>query len=237
MPDPSRLIVALDKIGPAQHPITNLEDLTALIQTLHPLGVGFKVRPSLLYRFGIPKLRAIGLHGPNLFVDAKLHDIGASCLDDLSIFIEELNPGLVTCHLGGSRNMLRTLAGRCQGTTTNLVGVTILTDIEPQECYSLYGRIPAYKSASLVHRAQECGITHIVCSPREVAALRAGSPQQTFITPGIRPLGSTHDDQSRVETPANAIAAGAHYLVAGRPITCVDNPFQATKNMLTEMDT
>ncbi|MEC8036956.1 MAG: orotidine 5'-phosphate decarboxylase / HUMPS family protein, partial [Pseudomonadota bacterium] len=95
---------------------------------------------------------------------------------------------------------------------------------------------PGEHARHLFRLASDCGLGGFVCSPQEVAALRALRDDALFVTPGVRPAGAARDDQSRVATPAEAMAQGATSLVIGRPITRAADPRAAAAAILAEID-
>jgi orotidine-5'-phosphate decarboxylase len=231
----SRLFVALDGIS-------NKLELHQILHELKPLGLRFKIRPALIYRFGTEFLREVGLHGPSLFVDAKLGDIGNSSAEDLETLIAELDPGYVTCHVGGSasENMLRVLdvTARKHPDNATLIGVTILTDITSAECERIYGQgnTPEVMVLHFVERGlQEGNIGHTVCSPQEAKTVREKYPAQIIFCPGVRPAGTSQNDQKRTATIAEAVAAGVDHLIIGRPIIQADNRMRAARDILNEI--
>ncbi|NBX85932.1 MAG: orotidine-5'-phosphate decarboxylase [Proteobacteria bacterium] len=213
--------------------------LKETVAQLQGLPVMFKIRPDLIYRFGAEKLAAIGLRGDRIFLDAKLHDIGASSFNDLNTLYYLFKPRLVTCHTSGSDAMLKTLVSYAADTLSphcNMVGVTVLTDIGAIECRGTFGRETEAQVLMLAAKGWNQGIRHFVSSPQEVAAVKRQHPQAFCITPGVRPAGTSMDDQKRVDTPTAAILNGADMLVVGRPITQADDPAAATVAILAEIN-
>jgi orotidine-5'-phosphate decarboxylase len=118
-----------------------------------------------------------------------------------------------------------------------LLGVTVLTSMDAAQLQSVgVSSTPAEQVLRLARMATESGLRGFVCSPEEVAQLRAAlGPDAILVTPGIRPAGAEIGDQKRVATPGAAIAAGATYLVVGRPITQSPDPAAAAKSILKEI--
>ena len=129
--------------------------------------------------------------------------------------------------------MLRA-AVEAAGSNVKILAVTILTSLDSNALKEIgYSGTPDQAVLRLALLAAESGCAGIVCSPQEVAAVRAVHGQRlSYITPGIRPLGSDTGDQRRTATPQQAISAGADFLVIGRPVTGAENPAQAIKNLL-----
>ena len=120
-----------------------------------------------------------------------------------------------------------------KGNSPKLIAVTLLTSMAAPDMaeVGLVGD-PRQAVTRLARLAQECGLDGVVCSPQEAAALRRERGRDfTLVTPGVRPGGTTHDDQQRVATPEQAIADGADYIVIGRPITRAPEPAAALRDI------
>jgi orotidine-5'-phosphate decarboxylase len=154
----------------------------------------------------------------DVFLDLKLHDIPAT-VRGAALAVAPLAPAYLTVHASGGAEMMAAAVEALPG--TRITAVTVLTslDADALDAIGLVGP-PQDAAVRLARLAVDAGARAIVCSPREVAAIRAAVPADvTLITPGVRPAGSALDDQRRVATPAQAIADGADLLVVGRPIT------------------
>ena len=117
-----------------------------------------------------------------------------------------------------------------------LLAVTVLTSMDLGQLQAVgVNDTPAVQVARLAKTAWDSGIRGLVCSAEEVAATRGAHPEMTLVVPGIRPAGAAAGDQKRVATPASALAAGADYLVVGRPITQAADPAAAAQAILEEM--
>jgi orotidine-5'-phosphate decarboxylase len=165
---------------------------------------------------GLQELREVSEF--ELFLDLKLHDIPNTVAGAVSS-IRELKPRFLTVHAAGGGAMVKAAVEAAP--EISITGVTVLTSLSAEEL-SLMGveKSPLDYAVSLAKRASESGARAIVCSPLEVAAIRAEVGSQIeLITPGVRPVGSELGDQSRVMTPSEAVAAGANFLVIGRPIS------------------
>ncbi len=154
----------------------------------------------------------------DLFLDLKLHDI-PNTVSGAVESVSEINPRFLTVHASGGSKMISAAAGVKQN--ISITAVTILTSLSDDEVAEIGYRQDAHASAlQLAEMSARSGARSIVCSPFEVPAIReAVGTNLTLITPGVRPVGADMGDQSRVMTPPQAIAAGADYLVIGRPIT------------------
>jgi orotidine-5'-phosphate decarboxylase len=165
---------------------------------------------------GLQELREVSEF--ELFLDLKLHDIPNTVAGAVSS-IRELKPRFLTVHAAGGGAMVKAAVEAAP--EISITGVTVLTSLSAEEL-TLMGveKSPLDYAVSLAKRASESGARAIVCSPLEVAAIRAEVGSQIeLITPGVRPVGSELGDQSRVMTPSEAVAAGANFLVIGRPIS------------------
>ncbi len=161
-----------------------------------------------------------------LFLDLKLHDI-PNTVAGAARSIAHLAPDYLTVHASGGPAMVAAAAEALPG--TRITAVTVLTSMSEADLEAVGLRGPALDAAvRLARMAVAAGARAIVCSPQEVAAIRAAVPADiTLITPGVRPAsgeGSATADQSRVATPQAALAAGADLLVIGRPITAAADP-------------
>ena len=179
----------------------------------------YKVGLTFFLKHGASGLLALRTSGDfELFLDLKLHDIPNTVAGAVSS-IRDLQPRFLTVHAAGGGAMVKSAVDAAP--EISITGVTVLTSLDAEEL-SLLGvkQPPLTYALSLAARAVESGARSIVCSPLEVEAIRrqVGSTIE-LITPGVRPIGSEHGDQSRVMTPQEAISAGADFLVIGRPIS------------------
>ena len=167
-------------------------------------------------RVGIDRLREEGDF--DLFLDLKLHDIPNTVANSVKS-ISQLKPKFLTVHASGGREMVSSAA--LADPSIAITAVTILTSLSDEELGELGFASNAEQSAvALAKIAVTAGARAIVCSPFEAGAIRSAvGDGVTLITPGVRPVGSAAGDQKRFMTPAQAIEAGANYLVIGRPIT------------------
>ena len=161
---------------------------------------------------------AAGEGSPAIFLDLKLHDIPATVFGAASA-VAHLDPAFLTVHAAGGAEMISAAARALPG--TRITAVTVLTSLDDDGLESIGMAGPALDAAvRLAVLATRAGAGAIVCSPREVAAIRESVDRDIIlITPGVRPAGSSADDQRRTATPEQAIADGADLLVIGRPIT------------------
>jgi orotidine-5'-phosphate decarboxylase len=145
----------------------------------------------------------------------------------------------MTVHANGGPAMLAAAQAALEGLTNppQLLAVTVLTSMDQSQVASVgVERTPAAQVELLARMGLSAGINGFVCSPQEVATLRAiAGPEAVLVIPGIRPAGGEVGDQKRVATPADALRQGASYLVVGRPITQAADPAAAAKAILAEM--
>jgi orotidine-5'-phosphate decarboxylase len=161
-----------------------------------------------------------------LFLDLKLHDIPNTVAGAVRS-LASLSPAILTVHATGGHAMLAA-ARAAAPPSTRVVAVTVLTSLDDADLFSAGvadgAAVQAQRLAGVVRGA---GLDGIVCSPHEVAAVKAAWPDGLFVVPGVRPAGSDVGDQKRVMTPAAALAAGGSVLVIGRPITSATDPAAA----------
>lgn len=169
-----------------------------------------------------------------LMLDLKLHDIPAT-VAGAARAVSRLSPRILTVHALGGSTMIRRAADELPATL--IAAVTILTSHDAAELHDLgINGDPATAVRRLALLAVSAGARALVCSPQEVADVRAAvGPDVTLITPGVRPAGSARDDQSRIATPEQALADGADLLVIGRPITAGDDPGRAAADIAARL--
>jgi orotidine-5'-phosphate decarboxylase len=174
--------------------------------------------------------------GADIFLDLKLHDIPAT-VAGAAHAVADLEPAFLTVHAAGGRAMIEAAAAALP--ETRITAVTVLTSIDAKELAQLgFQGSPQEAVVRLAVRAVESGARAIVCSPLEVAMVRAAVPAHiVLITPGVRPAGAASDDQARIATPEQALADGADLLVIGRPITGAADPAQAARALAEQLGT
>lgn len=178
---------------------------------------------------GVEAIRAAA-PGCELFLDLKLHDIPNTVAGAVRSVLA-LAPDYLTVHASGGPTMIRAAADALP--SGRVAAVTVLTSLGPQELAAVgFAGAPLDVVRRLAALAVGAGARALVCSPQEVAAVRAEVGDATvLITPGVRPLGSGRGDQARVATPEQALADGADLLVIGRPITAAPDPGQAARDI------
>jgi len=226
----SRLIVALD--FPEQSPAL------ALARQLDPRSCRVKVGKELYTRCGPSVVE--GLHGLgfDVFLDLKFHDIPET-VKKACRAASELGVWMLNVHaLGGSRMMIAAREGVDSAARRPiLIAVTILTSLGETDLVEigLAGKAEDHV-LRLATLAREAGLDGVVCSAREASLVRDRVGAEFLrVTPGIRPATASLDDQVRVMTPVQALAAGANYLVVGRPITHAADPARALASIVAEM--
>jgi orotidine-5'-phosphate decarboxylase len=214
-----RVIVALD--FPAAAPAL------ALVERLDPAQCRLKVGKELFTRLGPGLVQDLAARGFQVFLDLKYHDIpntvAAACAAAADLGVWMLN-----LHASGGRRMMAAARERLEGLAQRplLIAVTILTSLGSEDLAEVgFSGDPEANVLRLAALTEAAGLDGVVCSPREAAAIRAqAGPGFRLVTPGVRPASAALDDQKRVMTPADAIRAGASYLVVGRPITAAPDP-------------
>ena len=178
--------------------------------------------------------------GPQVFLDLKLHDIPAT-VRRAAANCADCGAAMFTVHAGGGRSMLEAaVEGAGEGARAEpprVLAVTVLTSLDRAALAELgLEREPDELVVSWARLAQRSGLTGVVASAREAAAVRrACGDELCIVTPGIRPASSATDDQRRVLSPAEAIRAGADILVVGRPVTRAADPAEAAQRIVEEM--
>lgn len=196
---------------------------------------GFKVGLELLTAAGPEAVSVIADLGLPVFVDAKLHDI-PNTVAAAARQLSARGARWVTAHVtGGMAMMASAVEGMASGATqadVGVLGVTVLTSLSASDLshVGLSGGA-RHLSVLLAGLAAESGAEGVICSPHELDAIGRAHPGLVKVTPGIRPGGVGHDDQRRVATPEDAIAAGADWLVIGRAITRAPDPGEAAERI------
>ena len=222
-----RLIVALDVPG--------AEEARTLIETLGDSVGVYKIGLELLFSGGFALAQELARHGRPIFLDAKLLDIEAT-VERATAAIARSGAAFLTVHALDAKTLDAAVRGRA-GSKLKLLGVTVLTNLERDDLKEQgVDRDPQELAIYRAMLAQEAGLDGVVASGEETEALRqALGPGPLIVTPGIRPQGSEVHDQARTVTPAQAIGAGADYLVVGRPITRAPDPRAAAEAIVAEI--
>jgi orotidine-5'-phosphate decarboxylase len=229
------IIVALD--------VPNLEAALNLVEQLAPVAGAFKVGKELFVSAGPDVVRRIRATGASVFLDLKFHDIPNTVAKAVAAAVQ-LDVQMLTIHTSGGSEMMRAAERAAQETAKQLrrtpplvLGVTILTSLDSNELAEV-GMMPnvGQQVERLASLAVKAGLRGLVCSPLEIAWLRQILPADLQLaTPGIRPADANPDDQKRTLSPKEAIAAGASWLVIGRPICAASNPRVAAESILASL--
>jgi orotidine-5'-phosphate decarboxylase len=216
VPQPAPIAVALDA--------PDLETAARWAGLVTPHVSTVKVGLELYLRYGPDVVASVrGASGVRVFLDLKLHDIPATVAGAVRA-VARLRPDLLTVHAAAGPQVIRAAVAAAPDTT--IAAVTVLTSLSDADLERIgtVGPLPdAVRRLAVL--AVEAGARGLVCSPREVAAVRAEvGPGITLITAGVRPPGSAAHDQARTATPEEALRAGADLLVIGRPITAAPDP-------------
>jgi orotidine-5'-phosphate decarboxylase len=226
-------------LGPAPVAVAlDTADLAVAVgwaSTLGPYVSTCKVGLELYLRHGVPAVHRVReASGRPVFLDLKLHDI-PSTVSGAARAVADLEPAYVTVHASGGPDMVRAAVDALPGTL--VTAVTVLTSLDAADLRMLGITGSALDAARrLAVLAVAAGAGALVCSPQEVAAIRAEvGPDVVLVTPGVRWAGSPTDDQARVSTPQRALADGADLLVVGRPLTAAADPAAAAAELAASL--
>jgi orotidine-5'-phosphate decarboxylase len=221
-----RLIVALD--------LPDVAAAEAMIGRLGDSVTFYKIGYQLAFAGGLPLVSQLANAGKRVFIDLKLHDIGNTVARGVES-IAALGATFLTVH-AYPQTMKAAVEGRA-GSNLKILAVTVLTSYDDGDLHAAGYRLGVSDMvAARAQQAQVLGIDGLVCSPEEAASLRKIIGHQiNLVTPGIRPAGTASGDQKRIMTPARAIAAGADYLVVGRPVMEAADPKAAAEAIQAEI--
>lgn len=225
-----RLIVPLD--------LPTVDDARDMVQRLGDAVSFYKIGLELLASDGMTLARDLKASSKSIFLDWKLHDIGAT-VERSARVLAQSGCDLLTVH---AEPQVMNAAVKARGDSSlKILAVTVLTSLTDADLIEMGY---AFGARDLVERrvrqAIECGVDGIVSSPHEAALAReiakeAGRPDFLIVTPGVRPFWSAKNDQARAATPEAAIRAGASHLVCGRPITAANDPREAALKVAAEI--
>jgi orotidine-5'-phosphate decarboxylase len=209
------IIIALDCESSAE--------ARAIVQATCGAVAMYKIGLELYAAAGMEFVRALIADGHEIFLDLKLHDIGET-VRRATARIAASGVRLLTVH--AEPQVMRAAVAASRGTRVRILGVTILTSLDQTDLHAMGYAMPM---GALFERRVRNGIREgvdgFVCSPLEVAAVRAwAGPDAVLVTPGVRSAGAAKGDQKRVSTPAEAIEAGANFIVVGRQVTRAPDP-------------
>ena len=225
----AEIIIPLDRPSAAE--------ATALVDRLGPGADFYKVGLELYTVAGPAVVHELRRRGKRVFLDLKLHDIPNTVAGAVRA-AASLDVSLLTLHTTGGVGMMEAAREAAAG-RVRLLGVTVLTSFGAAELEGVWGREIASlqrEVGRLAALAREAGLDGVVASPLEARWVRKSlEPPFLIVTPGIRPVGAAKGDQRRVATPADAVAAGADYLVVGRPVTQARDPVAALDALRAEV--
>ncbi len=213
-----------------------------LVKSLRGRVGGIKIGKEFFTAQGPEVVKEVVGNEP-LFLDLKFHDIPNTVAGAVRSSLG-LKPLIVNVHASGGRAMMtaaaeaaRTQAEALKVARPLVIGVTVLTSLDDADLDAVGQCGPAAAQVErLAALTQDCGLDGVVCSPREIATLRAQrGPDFKLVVPGIRPSWAAAGDQKRIMTPAEAVSAGADYIVIGRPITAAPDPAEAADKIVAEL--
>ena len=221
-----RLIVALD--------LPTVKAAEAMVSRLGSSVWFYKIGYQLAFAGGLPFAAGLIAAGKQVFLDLKLHDIGNTVTKGVES-VAQIGATFLTVH-AYPQTMKAAVEGK-RGSKLRILAVTVLTSYDDADLAAAgYDMNVGELAAARASQARDTGVDGLVCSAEEAANLRnivgAG---MTLVTPGIRPAGSASGDQKRIMTPAKAIAAGADYLVVGRPVVDAGDPKAAADAIVAEI--
>lgn len=237
-PEPSqKIIVALD--------VDSLVEAESIVRELSGSVGAFKIGLQLFTAAGPQFVKKLVGGGAKIFLDLKFHDI-PNTVAKASVEAARLGVWMFNVHAAGGGEMMRRTAADvsevCEREAIarpKVIAVTVLTSSN-QGTLAQTGipGVPESQVLRLAALTSECGLDGVVASPLEIEPIRANIASKDFliVTPGIRPASATNDDQKRVTTPGTALAAGADYLVIGRPITGAADRAKAVEVILKEIN-
>lgn len=235
LPARDRIFVALDTADPAR--------ALALGRALRGRVGGLKIGLEAFVSAGPGLVREVLALRLPVFLDLKLHDIPAT-VEGAARAAGRLGAALLTVHgLGGERMIAAAVRGSREGAEEagapppRILAVTVLTSHDEADLARIGLPAPASRAVErLAALAADAGAGGVVCSPLEIGIVRRAFPEATVVVPGIRPRGAARNDQARVTTPREAVAAGADRLVIGRPITGAPDPAAAADAIASEIE-
>ena len=231
-----KLIIALD--------VETTGKALDLVKQLHSVAGMFKVGSQLFTAAGPQIVRDILAHDAKVFLDLKFHDIPHQ-VAGAARSAAELGVSLFTIHASGGSEMMQRAVDSVNevaakgGTRSAVLAISVLTSIDATILNQIgVTYTPEESVVRLVKLAEASGVDGVVASPNEIKTIRqsVSRPEFLVVTPGIRPATNEAGDQKRVATPSAAIAAGASYLVVGRPITGAPDPLAAANEIISEME-
>lgn len=231
-----RLIVALD--------VSTMDAMKEIVTSLGDAVSFYKVGMELFYAEGEQTVRYLQKQNKQVFLDLKLHDIPNTVAHGVSS-LTRLGANLITIHGQGGPVMMKAAVKAARETAeqlgverAKLLAITVLTSFDDESWTATGGQLPISDQViRLAKLAKESGMDGVVCSALEAKMIReACGDDFLIVTPGIRPSFAATNDQKRIATPASALQDGASRLVIGRPITQAENPREAVRLIIEEME-
>ena len=222
-----RLIVALD--------LPSRADADALVERLGDAVSFYKIGLQLLAVGGMESARALKRRGLSVFLDWKLHDIGATVEKAAAAIAASEAGDFITVH-AEPQVLASAVKGRGRA-PLKVLGVTVLTSLTTEDLTEIGYETPVERLVERrIRQVVDAGADGVIVSPREAAlARRIGGPELLVVTPGVRPAWASLDDQARAATPAHTLGEGASHIVCGRPITAAADPRAAALRIAEEM--
>lgn len=197
-----------------------------------------KIGLQMYLAYGRDFVNEVASMGFKVFLDLKLYDIPNTVVSAVKS-LKGLPVSMLTIHTSGGREMMSAAVAAAKETNPDmlLLGVTVLTSFDAGGLAETgVAKAPSEQVELLAKLAVDSGMRGLVCSPLEIERLRKIIPQEVkLITPGIRPAGSSTDEQKRVMTPSLAAEAGSDFIVVGRPILKAENPAAAARAIIDEL--
>lgn len=231
MSEPNPICVALDT--------PDIDRARALAKALKPHVGHMKIGMEFFYAHGAKGYEAVAAEGLPIFLDLKLHDIPNTVASGMkSLMRLSPRPAIINLHAAGGMDMMKAAADAVDR-RAKLIAVTILTSLSNEDIWAVGFNAKQKTSAhaaSLAKLAKAAGLDGVVCSPHDLAGIRAATgPEFLTVVPGIRPAECASHDQKRIATPRAARTAGADILVIGRAITGSPDPVAAAQKILDEL--
>lgn len=222
-----RLIVALD--------VPSVAAAEAMVARLGESVWFYKIGYQLAFVGGLPFAAGLIAAGKQVFLDLKLHDIGNTVAKGVES-VAQLGATFLTVH-AYPQTMKAAVEGK-RGSKLRILAVTVLTSYDDADLAAAGYELNVKElAAARAAQARDTGVDGLVCSAEEAVTLRdIAGPGMVLVTPGIRPAGSAQGDQKRIMSPAHAIAAGADFLVVGRPIMEARDPRAAADAIVAEVE-
>lgn len=224
-----KIIIALD--------VPDTEGALRLLDSLAEPPALCKIGLELFTAEGPAVVKAVRSRGSDIFLDLKFHDIPNTVAHAIRS-AAGLGVAMTTLHAVGGPVMMEAAAKAADGTDLLILAVTVLTSMDAAQLSSTGIDVgPKEQVLRLAGLAKDAGIGGVVCSPLEITAIReAYAEKLRIVTPGVRPSWAAVGDQKRVMTPAEAVKAGADWLVVGRPITAAESPKEAYAKVVAELE-